>query len=59
MSEVQLMPSDSLRLEEVTEQVFWLTRVFMNNAQHAGRIPATTEWANGIARTGKRVYLGW
>ncbi|SEJ79543.1 hypothetical protein SAMN04488058_11912 [Deinococcus reticulitermitis] len=59
-TELEVMHSDHLTFSELTEQVFWLTRVFMNNAQHAGSDPATVEWANGIARTGKRVALsGW
>ncbi|WP_034385873.1 hypothetical protein [Deinococcus sp. YIM 77859] len=59
-TELELVHSDRLSLATLTEQVFWLTRVFMNNAQHAGSDPATIEWANGIARTGQRVPLaGW
>lgn len=59
-TELEVMHSDHLTFAELTEQVFWLTRVFMNNAQHAGSDPATVEWANGIARTGKRIALsGW
>ena len=59
-SELQLMHSDGLTFEQLTEQVFWLTRVFMNNVQHPGSDPATVEWANGMARTGQRIKLpGW
>ena len=59
-SELQLMYSDSLTFEQLTEQAFWLTRVFMNNVQHPGSDPATVEWANGMARTGQRIKLpGW
>ncbi|WP_158263828.1 Piwi domain-containing protein [Deinococcus arcticus] len=59
-TELEVMHSDRADLSTLTEQVFWLTRVFMNNAQHAGGDPSTVEWANGIARTGKRVPLaGW
>lgn len=59
-TELEVMHSDGATLATLTEQVFWLTRVFMNNVQHAGSDPCTVEWANGVARTGKRVPLaGW
>lgn len=59
-TELEMMHSDSLTFEQLTEQVFWLTRVFMNNVQHSSSDPAPIEWANGMARTGRRSMLpGW
>lgn len=58
--EVEVVAPGRLTLQESIEQVFWLSRVFMDSAQHANRLPAPTHWANGIARTGRRVPLdGW
>ena len=58
--EIELMHSDKLTLDEIVSQVFWLSRVFLNNVQHPSTIPATTHWANGIACTGKVTPLsGW
>lgn len=58
--EVELMVPGQLSLRDTTEQVFWLSRVFMDSAQHPNRLPATIHWANGIARSGRRVPLdGW
>jgi hypothetical protein len=58
--EVELIAAGHQTLESVTAQVFWLTRVCRGSAYHPRRLPLTTEWANNIAATGKKIHLlGW
>jgi hypothetical protein len=58
--EVELEESGDQTLDSAVAQVFWLTRVCQGSAYHPRRLPVTTEWANNIAATGRRVHLkGW
>jgi hypothetical protein len=58
--EIELEEPGDLLLDHAVAQVFWLSRVCRGNAYHPHRLPLTTEWANNIAATGKKVYLrGW
>ena len=58
--EIELVHSDRLSMAQVVSQVFWLTRVYHGNAYFPTRLPATTEWADDIAATGRKLHLkGW
>ncbi len=58
--EVELVEPGDQSLDNAVAQVFWLTRVCQGSAYHPRRLPVTTEWANNIAATGRRVHLkGW
>jgi hypothetical protein len=58
--EIELEEPGDQTLENVVTHVFWLTRVCQGSAYHPRRLPLTTEWANNIAETGRRVHLkGW
>jgi hypothetical protein len=55
--EVELSSTDDLDLEQVVNQVYWLSRVYTGSVFHAKRLPVTTQLANNIATTGKKVHL--
>jgi hypothetical protein len=54
--EIEIEETNHRTLDEVVAQVFWLSRVCQGSAYHARRLPKTTEWADHIATTGKRVH---
>ena len=58
--EVELSGADNLDLKQVVDQVYWLSRVYTGSVFHSKRLPVTTQYANNIATTGKKVHLkGW